>query len=128
VVVSSSKITAVAPAQAAGLHNTFVNTPVGTSAAVLGDLYTYVAPPAITSVSPNSGPAAGGNSVTINGSGFTGATQVVFGAVPATSVVVVSSSKITAVAPAQAAGLHNTFVTTPVGTSATVLGDLYTYH
>ena len=38
-------------------------------------------PPAITSVSPNSGPDTGGTSVTITGSGFSGATRVAFGGV-----------------------------------------------
>jgi hypothetical protein len=128
VVESSTKVTAVAPAQPAGLHNVYVTTPGGTSASVFGDLYTYLAPPAITSVSPNSGPPAGGTSVTITGSGFTGATGVAFGNVPATSLVVVSSAKITAVAPAQPAGLHNIYVTTPVGTSAAVEGDLFAYN
>jgi hypothetical protein len=52
---------------------------------------------------------------------------VAFGAVAATSFVVDSSTKITAVTPAQPAGLHNVFVTGPAGTSATVLGDLFTY-
>ncbi|MGO9856279.1 MAG: cell shape-determining protein, partial [Acidimicrobiales bacterium] len=40
-VVSSTQISAVAPAQPAGLHNVYVTGPAGTSAAVLGDLFTY---------------------------------------------------------------------------------------
>ena len=47
--------------------------------------FTYVAgPPTVTSVSPNSGPAAGGTSVTITGTNFTGATAVTFGGTAAT--------------------------------------------
>jgi hypothetical protein len=68
----------------------------------------------------------GGLTVTITGSGFTGATAVDLGADPATSFSVVSSTKITFVTPAQSAGLHNVTVTTPAGTSAYVLGDLFT--
>jgi len=43
--------------------------------------------PTVTSVSPTSGPTAGGTSVTVGGSGFTGATAVHFGANAATNVV-----------------------------------------
>jgi hypothetical protein len=127
-VVSSTEITAVSPAQAAGVHNIYVTTPAGTSAAGFADLFTYAVPaPAVTSISPSSGPPAGGTTVTITGTGFTGATKVVFGAVAATSFTVVSSTKITAVSPAQAAAAHNIYVTTPVGTSAPVMADLFTY-
>ncbi len=51
--------------------------------------YTYIPPPAVTGVSPNSGPVAGGTAVTIAGTGFstaTGATTIGFGGVAATGV------------------------------------------
>ena len=51
-------------------------------------------------VMPASGPSSGGTIVTINGSGFTGATGVRFGANPASSFRVVDDSSIQAVAPA----------------------------
>jgi hypothetical protein len=47
--------------------------------------------------------------------------------VAATSFTVVSSTEITAVSPAQGAGAHNIYVTTPAGTSAPVMADLFTY-
>jgi histidinol dehydrogenase len=47
--------------------------------------------------------------------------------VAATSFTVVSSTEITAVSPAQAAGAHNIYVTTPAGTSTAVSGDVFTY-
>ena len=50
----------------------------------------------MTAVSPNSGPTAGGTSVTITGTNLTGATAVNFGAVAATNVNVVSGASITA--------------------------------
>ncbi len=57
---------------------------------------TYTAPaPAITSITPTSGPTAGGTSVTINGTNFTGATRVGFGGLAATSYTVNSDTKIT---------------------------------
>ena len=82
--------------------------------------------PAVTSLSPTSGPAAGGTSVTITGTGFTGATVVDFGTTAATDVTVVNSTTITADSPA-GTGTVNVTVTTPVGTSATSTADQFTY-
>jgi uncharacterized repeat protein (TIGR02543 family) len=83
--------------------------------------------PAITKISPTSGPPAGGTKVTITGSGFTGATKVVFGGVAARSFTVVSSTKITAVSPAHAASTLNIHVTSPGGTSAQTAADQFRY-
>lgn len=73
--------------------------------------------PVITSVSPANGSSAGGYTVTINGSGFTGATAVTFGLTPATNIVVVSDSQITATAPA-GSGSATIHITTPIATSS----------
>ena len=124
---SSTKITAVAPAQGASTRDISVKTPGGTSAAVAADRFTYQAAPKITSISPSSGPKAGGTSVTITGTGFTGATTVRFGSVAA-MFRLNSSTKITAVAPAQSAATRDIQVTTPGGVSATSAADRYTYH
>jgi hypothetical protein len=77
-------------------------------------------------ISPASGAAGGGTTVTITGSNFTGASGVVFGSAPATSVNVVSSSKITAVSPA-GSGTVDVRVTTQSGTSATSGLDKFKY-
>ncbi len=91
-------------------------------------IFTYKRPAsAISSIAPSSGPPAGGTSVTITGSGFTGATKVSFGAVAATSFSVISDTQITAVSPAQATGSHYIVVTGPGGTSPTVSAAIYTY-
>ncbi len=74
-------------------------------------------PPAVASVSPATGLAAGGTAVTISGTGFTGATGVTFGGTAATAVVVVSPNTITATSPAKAAGTYDVQVTTPRGVS-----------
>jgi len=73
--------------------------------------------PAVNGVVPATGPTAGGTAVTITGQGFTGATAVMFGAQAATSVVVVSDTEITCVAPAQAESSVRVIVTTPNGSS-----------
>jgi subtilisin-like proprotein convertase family protein len=70
--------------------------------------------PAIGSFAPSTGTA--GQTVTINGSGFTGATAVTFNGINATSFTVVNASQITAVVPAgSTTGLIS--VITPCGTA-----------
>jgi hypothetical protein len=77
------------------------------------------AAPVVSSVTPNLGPPAGGTSVTIAGTGFTGATSVRFAGQPATNVVVVSDTSITAkTPPASKDGFVSVSVTTPGGTGA----------
>ena len=76
---------------------------------------------------PTSGPSKGGTTVTITGSGFTGATKVAFGTTAGKSFTVVDDTTITAIAPAEAPGAVAVKVTTPDGTSATVAADLFTY-
>jgi uncharacterized repeat protein (TIGR01451 family) len=84
--------------------------------------------PAVTSLSPSSGPVEGGTAVTITGSGFTGATAVSFGTKPAASLSVVSDSEITTTSPlGTGAGALDVTVTTPGGTSATSPADQFTY-
>jgi len=83
--------------------------------------------PTVTAVAPTSGPTAGGTTVTITGTGFTGATKVAFGPVAATGFTVVSDTKIIAVAPAQAAGTRAVTVTTSGATNAPAAGDLFSY-
>jgi serine protease len=83
-------------------------------------------PPTVTSVTPGNGPAAGGTTVTIAGTGFTGATAVRFGATAAASFTVSSGTQISAVSPAGTGTVHVT-VTGPGGTSATSSADEFTY-
>ena len=103
-----------------------VTTPDGTSAAVAADLFTYVGP-AVTAISPTGGPIKGGTTVTITGSGFTGATKVAFGKTAGKSLTVVDDTTLTVVSPAEAPGAVAVKVTTPDGTSAAVAADLFTY-
>ena len=85
--------------------------------------------PAITSLSPNSGPTTGNTTVTITGTNLPGATAVTFGgAGPAKSFTVVSSTEITAVSPATSAAVARlVVVTTPAGTTANVPAADFTY-
>jgi hypothetical protein len=84
-------------------------------------------PPTVTGISPNSGPLAGGNSVTIAGTNFTPTSTVKFGTTVASSVTFVSGTSLTATAPAESAGTVDITVTTALGTSPTSAADQYTY-
>ena len=82
--------------------------------------------PVIFAVSPSTGPQSGGTSVSITGSNLTGASQVLFGQIPATGVTVNSANQITAVSPAvQAGGAIDITVVTPAGQD--ILELSYTY-
>ncbi|HEY4828074.1 MAG TPA: IPT/TIG domain-containing protein [Solirubrobacteraceae bacterium] len=81
--------------------------------------------PAVIQVSPSSGPASGGTSVTVTGTGFTDASQVEFGAT-AVSFVLDSPTQLTAASPPGTGGADVT-VTTPTGTSATGTADVFSY-
>ena len=122
---SATQITAASPA-GTGTVDVTVTTPGGTSATGAGDQFTYGSAPAVTSVSPNTGPPGGGTSVTITGANFTGATAVRFGGTAASSFSVVSATQITAVAPA-GTGTADVTVTTPNGTSAASSADQFSY-
>ena len=122
---SSTQITATSPA-GLGIVNVNVTTPGGTSATGPANQFMYVPAPTVTSLSPTSGPTAGGTIVTITGTNFTGATAVTFGATAATSFTVNSTTQITATSPA-GTGTVNVTVTTPGGTSATGPADQFTY-
>ncbi len=127
IVVSPTSIIATTPAAAAGIVDVTVTTPTGTSTATSSDQFAYEAAPSVSAISPSVGLPAGGNSVTITGSGFSGASAVDFGSLPATSFAVSSPTSITATAPQQAAGSVDVTVATPVGTSATSGADQYSY-
>ena len=81
--------------------------------------------PSISLVNPSSGQTTGFTAFTIFGTNFTGATSVTVGGVAATSIVVVSSTAITALSPAHSVGAVGIVVVTPNGT-VTLLGA-FTY-
>ncbi len=121
-VASASQITATVPAGGAGEVPVTVVTPGGTTGS--GVYYRYLPVPALAAVTPSAGPTAGGNTVTLTGSGLLAATAVRFGGTPATAFTVVSDTQINATAPALAAGPVAVTVVTPGGTSNTAA---YTY-
>jgi IPT/TIG domain/PASTA domain len=82
--------------------------------------------PGVASLSPSSGPVAGGTSVTIAGHDFEGTTAVSFGGTPAASFAVDSDSQITAVSPGGPAGSVDVRVENP-GESPVVSSDVFSY-
>jgi len=81
--------------------------------------------PQVTAITPSSGPAAGGGSVTITGTGFTGAVAVNFGAGTG-SFSVGSDTSITANVP-RGTGTVDVSVLGPNGPSARTPAARYTY-
>jgi hypothetical protein len=102
---SSTSIT-VKSANEAPLANASVDvtvtSPGGTSAVSPADVFTYGH--SITTLSPSSGPVTGGTTVTITGSGLTGASGVLFGSTPSTQFTVVSDTQIKVTSPADTDG------------------------
>jgi hypothetical protein len=82
--------------------------------------------PAVTSLSPASGLAVGGDVTQIDGTGLARVTSVHFGKKAATNVHVLSPYAIQATAPAGSGTAHVT-VTSPGGTSTTSAGDQYSW-
>ena len=137
---SPTTLTAVAPANASG-GSTDVTvtipdpdvaalTPTLTSAVTPADLYAY-GPPTVSAVVDGAGPVAGGNTVTISGTGFVPGATASFGTTAATDVTVTSATTLTATVPAATAvSTTDVTVTTPSadgGTSPVSVADLYTY-
>jgi hypothetical protein len=113
VVVSDTEITAVTPA-GTGIVDVVVTTAGGASAP---GQFAFRPKPAIAAISPDTGPDAGGTSVTITGTGFADPASVAIGGVAATAVTVVSAVEITVTTPA-GTGVADVVVSTPDGVSA----------
>ena len=121
---SDLSITVTTPPSPAGSVPVTVTTAGGPSNALS---FTFVAAPVVTSVSPGDGPLPGGTSVTISGSGFTGATLVLFGGIYA-PFTVTDDSTIAAVSPAgESVDSVGVTVTTTGGTNTPGPGAQFTY-
>lgn len=124
--VSATQLKAKAPAHGAGAVGVSVHTPAGTSAAAANAVYAYGAP-TITSLTPNAGPAAGGNTVTINGTGFAPGATVRFDTATSTTVTFVSGTQLKAKAPAHAAATIHVTVHTAAGAQGNATTNAYAY-
>jgi hypothetical protein len=123
--VSSTSLTAVVPT-GSGIKDVVVTNPDGESVTLSsGFTYATIAPLAITSIAPNSGPLAGGTAVVITGTGFVSGCVVTIDSLSVEEVFV-SATSITATTPAGTVGAKDVKVTNPSGLSSTFTGG-FTY-
>ena len=113
-VLSPTLVKAVTPAGAAGEASIGVVSAAGTTLAPTPFTYVQLS---ISSVSPNQGIYSGGTAITITGTFLNGASSVKIGGVPATDVVAVNSTTVTAVTPAGSVGAASVEVTGAKGTA-----------
>lgn len=120
-VSSPTSLTVDTPAHATGAVEVVVTTPGGSDADT--NTYTYTGP-FIQTISPDNGPAAGGQALTITGTGFIpGSTTVTFGGNPA-AVNSATSTSLSVTTPA-GSGTVGVTVTTPDGSYTA--SNAYTY-
>ena len=96
----------------------------GSGSSTLTQGYSFVVAPSISNLTPSSGTISGGTTVTIAGSNFVSGAQVVVGGQQAV-VQNLTSTSITAVMPANAAGVSPVTVVNPDGQSSNTL--IFTY-
>jgi YVTN family beta-propeller protein len=102
---------------------TGLGTPIGTG---LSEYLGFEPAPTVTALSPKSGPAGGGTTVKITGTGLLWVSAVKFGSTAAKSFTIVSPKEVTAVSP-KGTGTVTVTVTTPGGTSKASSGSKFTY-
>jgi hypothetical protein len=127
---SATQLEATAPVHAAGTARISVTTPGGTTPATGADLYDFTVPaPEVSAISPANGPATGGTTVTVSGTGFTGTTTVFFGSAKGKTVSVnAGGTQLSVKSPAGTSGGSVAVrVVTPEGESAAVTADLFGY-
>ena len=125
---SATQIVAIAPDNPTGLVSVLVTVGAQTSANSPADDFTYTTSGvAITSVSPNVGPTAGGTVVTLTGIGFTANMTATFGGSPVTPTdITPTSAKV--ISPVRAsAGTVSIRVNAVAGASPDTDADNFTY-
>jgi hypothetical protein len=116
------------PASQAGSVPVMATTAGGTSNESSAPRFAYVAGPSVSSISPNTGPAAGGTMVTVTGSGLSGTTAIDFGSTPGTIIGTCTDMTCTVTSPAGTAGdTVPVTATTPDGTSDPSPAGDFTY-
>jgi hypothetical protein len=121
VTVAENQITVLSPS-GKGLQEVTVKNDSGSS--TLSGAFSYVLTPSISTVNPTTGPAAGGQQMTIIGSGFNSLVEVFVGALPAT-VLQSSTNSLTVITPPGSPGSADLLVVGSGGYD--LLEDAYTY-
>jgi len=114
-----------APAGAGTVHVT-VRGLLGISAISDNDLYKYVEPPVVSSITPLTGPETGGTTVTINGVGLSEVSAVYFGEEKASGFTVIDDTSLNTISPG-GNGTVDVTVVGPGGTSSISSSGQFTY-
>lgn len=125
--ITDTEIAVIAPPHAAGAADVRVTNAAGTSASVPASTFTYIEAPVVDQVAPATGSPFGGQTTTISGRGFDGASAVLFGIAPA-HIVSAGFTQITVLSPPGIPGLEvDVIVGTPGGLSAASNASKYRY-
>ena len=127
--ISPTDVLAISPAQdAPATVDVTVVTPEGSSWPTNRSRFRYAYGPTVTALSPDTGAASGGTPVVVTGTVLDFPdVHVLFGDVPATTILSRSDTKLTVVAPPHAPGQVDVQVFTPAGFSAPTFADRFTY-
>lgn len=126
-ITGTTSLTFNTPAHAPGNVVINVTTPAGTSNNAVGGFTYQTLAPTLSGVSPGTGSASGGTSITLSGSNLTGTTSVTVGGVAATNVTVVNDSTVTATVPAYVSGSLIKDVAVSNGATNATLTGAFTY-
>lgn len=124
VVPSDNTVTATTPANPAGDASIRVITAGG---AFDDMLFTYLPAPVFTSISPNTGSIAGGDSVTIKGSNLGTTTSITIGGAEVATFTIADDSTLNATTPPGTAGAVDVVINAAGGDSGTSGAGAFTY-
>ena len=91
IIIDEQTMSAHVPAHDAGATPILVRTPLGTALGTL--FFTYLPPPLLETIAPDTGSAAGGTAVVLTGKNFTADTQIFLGATLESAVPLYYSSR-----------------------------------
>ena len=123
---TSDTATAITLAVPAGTGTVTVKVTTVGGTGTKANAYKYIPGPTIMTVTPPSGPLAGGNTVTVNGTNLTNASKVTFGTNSVTSFTSDTATAIKLVVPAGSGGAVTVRVFTPGGSFTKASGYTYT--
>ncbi len=129
--ISSIKLTCISPnVGTSGAKNVVVTNPDTQTSGTSGNgLFTAIAAPTVSTITPTNGKLSAGTSITdLHGTNFINGATVTIGGTPATNVTWISATQITCTAPAGLAGVQDVIVTNPDTQVSTGGTGLYTYN
>lgn len=127
---SSTEITCTSGAGTGGLGDVVVtNNDADSQSATLSNGWIYIDPPTVASVNVSNGPASGGTTVRITGTGFQsgGGLSASIGSYPCASTTYVDANNVDCVTGVGVAGPFQVSVTNFDGQTGTSAGNLFTY-